>query len=25
VIIETEYRNGDDEMLMKTRRTQIRR
>jgi len=25
VIIETEYRNGEDELLMKTRRTQIRR
>lgn len=25
VTIETEYRNGDDEMLMKTRRTLIRR
>ena len=25
VTIETEYRNGDDELLMKTRRTQIRR
>jgi len=25
VTIETEYRNGDDELLIKTRRTQIRR
>ena len=25
VVIETEYRNGEDELLMKTRRTQIRR